>query len=156
MNHERFKAAMSTLPTGVTVVTCSHNNKIFGFTANSFTSVSLSPPLVSFCIDQAASSVSSFAASDYFAVNILADNQVDFSVHFAKFNADKFVDIPYTMGKYSHSPLITNAISYIECKKFVQHQVGDHILVVGEVINTEINNDSRPLVYYLSQYRELK
>ena len=81
MNHERFKAAMSTLPTGVTVVTCSHNNKIFGFTANSFTSVSLSPPLVSFCIDQAASSVSSFAASDYFAVNILADNQVNFSVH---------------------------------------------------------------------------
>lgn len=147
---------MSTLPTGVTVVTTSYNSKIFGFTANSFTSVSLSPPLVSFCIDQDSSSVSSFTASDYFAVNILADNQVNFSVHFAKFNADKFADIPYTIGKYSHSPLITSAISYIECKKFVQHQVGDHILVVGEVINTEINNDSRPLVYYLKQYRELK
>lgn len=147
---------MSTLPTGVTVVTCSYNNKIFGFTASSFTSVSLSPPLVSFCIDQAASSASSFTAGGYFAVSILAENQVNFSMHFAKFDADKFANIPYTIGKYAHSPLITGAISYIECKKFAQYKAGDHIIVVGEVINAEVNNDSRPLVYYSRQYTSIR
>lgn len=156
VNSERFKEAMSTLPTGVTVVTTSYNNKIFGFTASSFTSVSLSPPLVSFCINKGSSSVSSFTASDYFAVNILAEDQVNFSRHFAKFHTDKFANIPYTIGKYAHSPLIMGSASYIECKKFAQYQVGDHTIVVGEVVNTKVNNDSRPLVYYLRQYRGVK
>ncbi len=90
VNSERFKQALSTLPTGVTIITTLYNNKLFGFTADSFTSVSLLPPLVSFCLDKQAFSMSAFTSSKYFAVSILAEDQEDISRHFSKFNTDKF------------------------------------------------------------------
>lgn len=137
------------------MVTTVYNGKSFGFTSSSFVSVSLLPPLVSFCINKDSSSANAFISSDHFAVSILAENQVDISVHFSKFKSDKFADILYTFGVHSQSPIITGAISYIECRKYTQYQAGDHTIVIGEVINTEVNNNLRPLIYYLRQYREL-
>ena len=156
MNSERFKKAMSTLPTGVTVVTTSYNGKLFGFTSSSFTSVSLLPPLVSFCINKDSSCANALISSDYFAVSILTETQVDISVHFSKYKADKFTDIPYTIGMHSKSPLITDATTHIECRKYTQYQAGDHTIVIGEVINTKVEDNLKPLIYYLRQYRELK
>lgn len=156
MNSESFKKAMSTLPTGITVVTTSYNNALYGFTANSFTSVSLLPPLVSFCIRKGSSSANGLIESNYFAVNILAEHQADLSMHFSKFHIEKFVNIPYTTGAYSSSPLISGAVSHLECKKFAHYQAGDHIIVIGEVVNAVVNTMDNPLVRQLGRYRELK
>jgi flavin reductase (DIM6/NTAB) family NADH-FMN oxidoreductase RutF len=156
VNSEQFKQSMSILPTGVNIVTTIHNKKLFGFTASSFTSVSLSPPLILFCIDKQSSSFEAFVNSTNFAVSILSQEQVGISRHFSKHNPDKFIDISYNLGVYSYCPLISGAICHIECKRFNCHEGGDHIMVIGEVINTIINNNSEPLVYCLRKYRELK
>ncbi len=156
VNLEQFKQALSTLPTGVTIVTTLYNNKPFGFTASSFTSVSLLPSLVSFCLNKQSFSMSAFANSKCFAVSILSENQEDISRHFAKFNTDKFINISYNFGQTTNCPLIEGAVCHIECNKFNQHEVGDHIILIGKVINTMINSNLNPLVYYLKQYRGLK
>lgn len=156
VNSERFKQALSTLPTGITIITTLYNNKLFGFTADSFTSVSLLPPLVSFCLDKQAFSMSAFTSSKYFAVSILAENQEDISRHFSKFNTDKFAGISYNLGCTTNCPLIEGAVCHIECNKFSQYEVGDHVILVGEVINTIVNSNLNPLVHCLRQYRGLK
>ncbi|MCC8369065.1 MAG: flavin reductase family protein [Rickettsia endosymbiont of Oxypoda opaca] len=156
VKNDEFKNAMSRFPTGVTVITTSYNNKFFGFTANSFTSVSLTPPLVSFCLDEKAFSVDGFSNSDKFAISILAENQADISKHFSKHQLNKFLNISYTQGEYTGCPLIDEAICHVECRKVTSYNVGDHIIFIGEVINTAIKNDSNPLLYFLKSYQELK
>ncbi|MDR0296393.1 MAG: flavin reductase family protein [Rickettsia sp.] len=156
VNSEQFKQALSTWSTGVTIITTLYNNKLFGFTANSFTSVSLLPPLVSFCLDKKSFSISAFAGSEYFAVSILAENQEDISRHFSKFNTDKFSDITYDLGQITNCPLIEGAICHIECNKFNQYEAGDHVIFIGKVISTMVNSNLKPLVHCLRQYRGLK
>ncbi|WP_341757113.1 MULTISPECIES: flavin reductase family protein [unclassified Candidatus Tisiphia] len=156
VNSEQFKQALSTLPTGVTIITTLYNSKLFGFTASSFTSVSLLPPLVSFCLDKHSFSISAFASSECFAVSILAENQEDISRHFSKFSTDKFAGISYDLGQTSNCPLIKGAVCHIECNKFSQYEVGDHVILIGQVINTIVNSNVKPLVHCLRQYRGLK
>ncbi|MFY9589412.1 flavin reductase family protein [Rickettsia endosymbiont of Halotydeus destructor] len=156
IKEEAFKKAMSRFPTGVTVITTSYDSKLFGFTANSFTSVSLKPSLVSFCLDEKAFSIDGFNNSDKFAVSILAENQIDISKHFSRHQSDKFLNISYTQGEYSECPLIDGATCHIECQKVTSYNAGDHIIFIGEVIHTAIKNDSNPLLYFLKSYKELK
>ncbi|WP_375319012.1 flavin reductase family protein [Candidatus Tisiphia endosymbiont of Oplodontha viridula] len=156
VNSEQFKQALSTLPTGVTIITTLYNSKLFGFTASSFTSVSLLPPLVSFCLDKKSFSINAFVSSECFAVSILAENQEDISSHFSKFNMDKFAGISYDLGQTSNCPLIKGAVCHIECNKFSQYEVGDHVILIGQVINTIVNSNVQPLVHCLRQYRGLK
>ncbi|XVN43094.1 MAG: flavin reductase family protein [Candidatus Rickettsia vulgarisii] len=156
VNSEQFKRALGHLPTGVTVIATNYNSKLYGLTVSSFTSVSLQPSLVLFCIDQNSSSVEAFSNNKFFAVSILADNQIDISEHFAKPQFDKFIDIEYHIGKDSNCPLIDGAVCYIECKKFNQYNAGDHIIVIGEVMNTIVDDSNKPLAYCLREYRELK
>nr|WP_253308092.1 flavin reductase family protein [Rickettsia endosymbiont of Ceutorhynchus assimilis] len=156
VKNDEFKNAMSRFPTGVTVITTSYNNELFGFTANSFTSVSLTPPLVSFCLDEKAFSIGGFSNSDKFAVSILAEDQSDLSKHFSKHNLDKFLNISYELGQYTACPLINGAICHIECRKVASYKAGNHIIFIGEVINTAIKHNSKPLLYFLKSYQELK
>ncbi|HJD63983.1 MAG TPA: flavin reductase family protein [Rickettsia endosymbiont of Sericostoma sp.] len=156
VDSEQFKQALSTLPTGVTIITTLYNNKLFGFTADSFTSVSLLPPLVLFCINKKSFSMSAFTGSEYFAVSVLAENQEDISRHFSKFNTDKFAGISYNLGQITNCPLIEGAVCHIECNKFSQYEVGDHVILVGKVISTMVKSNLKPLVHCLRQYRELK
>lgn len=156
VNSQQFKEALGHLPTGVTVVTTGYNDKLYGLTVSSFTSVSLEPPLVLFCIDKDSSSIAAFYNSEFFAVSILADNQIDISRHFSKSQFDKFINIEYHIGSNSNCPLINRAVCHIECKKFNQYKVGDHLVIIGEVINTAVDDTNKPLVHCLRKYRELK
>ncbi len=153
---EQFKQAMSNLPTGVTIVTSYHNNMKFGFTASSVTSVSLSPPLILFCIGKQSFSFDAFINSKYFAVSILSEDQAKLSIHFAKSDYDKFTGVSYNLGQYSNCPLIEGAVCYIECNNYNQYEAGDHFIVIGEVINTVVKDNLNPLIHCLRQYRKLK
>lgn len=156
MNSQRFKESLSRLPTGVSIITTQYQNKLYGFTANSFTSVSLNPPLVSFCLDKSAKSMTAFRCSKIFAVSILAENQESLSRHFAKGSDHKFLSVDYQIGQLSKCPLINGAICWIECEITYQHEGGDHIIFIGEVKVSTINNNSNPLVYFAHQYRQIK
>ncbi|WP_341763599.1 flavin reductase family protein [Candidatus Tisiphia endosymbiont of Beris chalybata] len=148
VNIEQFKRALGNFPSGITIITTSYDNKLFGLTVSSFTSVSLFPPLILFCINKQAPSIKAFTNSKYFAVSILADNQAALSRHFAHHHFDKFASILYNLGVSSKCPLIDGAVCHIECNKFNQYSAGDHIIVIGEVINTAVNNELKPLIYH--------
>lgn len=124
VNSAQFKKALSTLPTGVTIITTLYNNKLYGFTANSFTSVSLLPPLVLFCLGKQSFSMSAFVGSEYFAVSILAENQEDISRHFSKFNTDKFAGISYDLGRITRCPLIEGAVCHLSATSLVNMKWG--------------------------------
>lgn len=156
MRSEEFKAAVGKFPTGVTVISTSYEGKMWAFTANSFTSVSLEPSLISFCLEKAATSFKVFKESPYFAVSILSSDQADLSVHFASHSLDKFNSIEYRIGEYSNAPLINGAISFIECKKYDQFECGDHFIFVGEVKKIYIDETKSPLLYFAKTYLELK
>ena len=108
MRSEEFKAAVGKFPTGVTVVSTSYEGKLWAFTANSFTSVSLEPSLISFCLDKAATSFKIFKESPYFAISILSSDQADLSVHFASHLLNKFHSIKYKIGEYHLNIIISN------------------------------------------------
>ncbi|HJD55324.1 MAG TPA: flavin reductase family protein [Rickettsia endosymbiont of Pyrocoelia pectoralis] len=152
----KFKEAMSCFPQGVTVIATDQDNKLFGFTASSFTSVSLKPPLILFCLNKDSFSINGFKKSDKFAVSILAENQAEISEHFAHSHPDKFAGIAYEIGSKTSCPLIKGAICHIECLKYASYDGSDHIIFVGEVINTTIKNDLKPLIYFHKSYTKLQ
>jgi flavin reductase (DIM6/NTAB) family NADH-FMN oxidoreductase RutF len=154
--NEEFKAAVGKFPTGVTVISTAHDNRLWGFTANSFTSVSLEPRLVSFCLNKEAGSFNIFKETQHFAISILSSKQSDLSTHFASRLEDKYDTIDYTIGEFSKAPLLTSSVSFIECKKYKQFECGDHFIFVGEVGKTFIDSTKSPLLYFAKSYLEIK
>ncbi len=153
MHSDEFKAAVGKFPTGIAIITCNDLNTLYGFTANSFTSVSLSPPLISFCLNHSARSIKAFKNSDYFAISILANDQSEISQYFATpKKKDRFQNTSYQLGEASNSALIIGATCWIECSKYQQIDCGDHTIFIGKVEKTKINNDKPPLLYYSKKY----
>lgn len=151
-----FKAAVGKFPTGVVVASANYDDGLYGFTANSFVSVSLSPHLISFCLSKKSRSFEAFNNTSSFAVSILSGDQEEISKHFATAITNKFDGIDYKIGSVSKSPLIMGAVCFIECKKYTQFECGDHFIFVGQVIKTEIDNSKSPLLYFAKSYQEIK
>jgi flavin reductase (DIM6/NTAB) family NADH-FMN oxidoreductase RutF len=156
VDEREFKRSLSKLAAGVSVIATTAQNKLFGFTASSLTSVSLEPPLISFCLDNNAASLSAFNSSKIFSVSILAEQQEKISKHFASHLEDKFAQFDYHLGTFSNCPLIEGAITWLECEKIQEFAVGDHVIFIGEVKTARVNNDLNPLVYYARNYRRLE
>jgi flavin reductase (DIM6/NTAB) family NADH-FMN oxidoreductase RutF len=159
INSEIFKRAVGKFPTGVTIISTSYQNTFFGFTANSFTSVSLLPALISFCLDKSASCFHAFSQVGHFAISILAADQSNLSQHFAaplnNINS-KFTNIDHEVGGVAGCPLIIGATCWLECKKYDQITCGDHDIFIGLVENTQINDHKSPLVYFAKSYHVTK
>jgi flavin reductase (DIM6/NTAB) family NADH-FMN oxidoreductase RutF len=154
--NEEFKTAVGKFPTGVTVISTSLDNRLWGFTANSFTSVSLDPKLVSFCLNKEAGCFDIFKEAPYFAISILSSKQADLSRHFASRLDKKYDSIDYMIGEFSKAPLLTDSVAFIECKKYNQFECGDHYIFIGEVGKTSIDNSKSPLLYFAKSYLEIK
>lgn len=121
-------------PTGVTVVTCRDAmGRPVGMTANSFTSISLEPPLVGWSVANAARSAGTFTAAERFAFCILALDQVPVSNRFAQPGADKFAGVAVTEG-IGGVPLIEGVAATVECERFATYPGGDHTIVLGRVV----------------------
>ncbi|MEN4917972.1 flavin reductase [Achromobacter spanius] len=128
-----FRRALGAFPTGVTVITtCDAGGKPFGVTANSFSSVSLDPPLILWSQSTTSSSYPAFRDCDRFVVNILADHQVQVSNQFAKSGADKFREVPVTAG-LGGVPIIDDCAAHLECVKVAAYPGGDHVVYLGQV-----------------------
>ena len=141
-----LRNAFSKFPTGVTVVTtCESSGVPRGFTANSFTSVSLDPPLLLVCIDKRAASLPVFLESKWFAINILEQSQKETSGIFASQRADKF-DMTSWYASNSGMPLIEDSVAWFDCV-YEQHvDAGDHIILIGRV-NEFSYKGGKPLGY---------
>ena len=146
-----LRHAFGSFATGVTIVTTrDENGEVFGFTANSFSSVSLAPPLLLVNIAKSAYGLKIFTEARGFAVNILAENQRDLSNIFASRGADKFANISWDAGP-TGSPLLGGVVAWFDCENFEQVEAGDHIILIGKVLDYEYNTDS-PLAFCRGAY----
>lgn len=151
-----FRRALGSFPTGVAIVTAAVDGERAGMTVNSFSSVSLSPPLVQFSIDRKARSLDIWQKADHFAIHILAEHHIDLSNQFAKSLADKWADLDIGSG-IGDTPLLPDVICIFECSKWAEYDGGDHLIFIGEVEQITIReNDHRaPLVFHGGNYRRL-
>lgn len=128
-----LRAAFGSFMTGVAVVTATDKKGApVGFTANSFTSVSMDPPLVLVCPGNHLSSYADFERVQHFAINILAEDQAEVSNLFASKTADRFAQVDWKAGM-NGAPLITGAAARFSCSTFQRVPAGDHLILIGHV-----------------------
>ena len=150
VNKDNFKKTLSAFATGITVVATKYNSKLYGKTINSFSSLSLSPPLILFSLDNKSSKLNIFKKSEKITINILSKKQKLISNNFAKKNPD-WQNIDYDLLK-NGNPIIKNCVSNLDCKIIDKIKKGDHIIFIYQVSHV-INNDKlKPLIYYNSKY----
>jgi flavin reductase (DIM6/NTAB) family NADH-FMN oxidoreductase RutF len=150
-----FRNALGSFATGVTVVTSiGPDGEPLGFTANSFNSVSLDPPLVLFSLDRGAYSLKAFEAAGLFAINVLSEEQESLSSAFARGRANKWDGVRYEAWE-TGCPILLDALANFECKTTSMHDGGDHVIFVGRVLRLHVVNHGRPLLYYRGAYRQI-
>lgn len=152
-----FRRAVGEFATGVTVVTVQHGDRIHGMTANSFTSVSLDPPLVLFCVGKSARMARLIEQVEGFAVNILSDRQMQVSRQFAGANKDDATRL-VSLRRGPVAPLLSGSLAALSCRTSAVHEGGDHWIVIGEVIAIHEPEQARtngPLAFFRSRYCDL-
>ena len=146
-----LRNAFGNFATGVTIVTTNDKNGFpRGFTANSFTSVSLDPPLLLVCIAKTAFSATTFKKSELFAINILSENQRELSGLFASQEKDKFKLAKWSVGPKS-LPIFRESIAHFICERHKLVDAGDHIILIGKVQEHAVF-DGTPLGYFKGNY----
>lgn len=150
-----FRDALGCFATGVTIVTAmSEDGQPIGLTANSFTSVSLDPPLLLVCIANNAGSATVLESADRFAVNVLQIGQQPTSNRFAGRGEDRFAATPWEAGEFG-TPLLTGSLASFECARHAVHEGGDHFILVGRVLKARFEPRRDPLLYFRGKYRRL-
>lgn len=152
---DAFRAVLGRYATGVTVVTTRDaSGTPYGLTVNSFTSVSLEPPLVLFCLDRAAGSFAAFEKAEGFAVNILRAGQSQISSRFADSEAERFTEEAVETWD-SGAPILTEALAALDCSVHARYDGGDHSILVGRVLDLQLRTHDDPLIYWCGSYRRL-
>lgn len=150
-DERELRNVLGTFVTGVTVVTTRDKSGTpHGVTANSFSSVSIDPPLILWSQSLTSRSYPAFSECDHFVVNILADDQASLSNHFARKSEDKFQAIDYEDGLFG-APVLPGAAAWLECVKVATYPGGDHTIYLGRVEHFT-NARRRPLVFGTGQY----
>jgi flavin reductase (DIM6/NTAB) family NADH-FMN oxidoreductase RutF len=147
-----FRNALGCFATGVTVVTTvTDAGEPVGLTANSFSSVSLDPPLVLFCLDLASHNLDAFRAAGRFAVNVLGDDQRDLSVRFSTTIGDRWDGVVWERWE-TGAPVLNGCLAALDCETEAIHEGGDHVIIVGRVQRLAATTDGKPLLYFRGNY----
>ncbi len=150
-----LRRALGAFATGVTIVTAraAASREPVGFTANSFTSVSLEPPLLLVCLAHTARSYRVFRETESFAVNVLAAEQEDTARRFASPGTDKFGVTAWHPGRMG-APLIEGCLATFDCAMHQRLTAGDHDILMGEVIGFS-RREGEALVFHGGSYQRL-
>jgi len=142
-----FKEAMSRFPSGVVVATTRDAaGRAWGFTASSFSSVSMDPPLVLVCLAKTAECHEAFDSTQWFAISVLSADDQATAATFSKRGADKFANAGFEADERG-SPLLPSAVVALTCQKFDVYDCGDHSVIVGRVTATKLGSGNHPMVY---------
>lgn len=149
-----LRRALGAFATGVAIVTTrAPGGHLVGLTINSFSSVSLSPPLVLWSLSRRSFSLAAFEQAPYYAVNILAADQTEISCRFATPAPDKFRDLEWRPG-LGDAPLLQGCVATFECRNRLRHEGGDHRIFMGEV-ERFYHTGREPLVFLAGQYHRM-
>ena len=150
-----LRDALGCFATGVTVVTTlAPDGSPVGLTANSFTSVSLDPPLLLVCLANSAGSLPAFLSAEHFAVNVLHIGQQPISGRFASKVEDRFAQTDTNVWD-SGVPIVRHALAAFECTREAVHDAGDHKILVGRVLRVQFEPRRDPLLFFRGRYRRL-
>lgn len=152
-----FRHTLGSFATGIAVATCRRaDGAPLGVTINSFTSLSLTPPLVLFCLGEQTKFYADFLAAPQFAISILAAGQEHLSRHFAGPNAGDWSGIiTHADEQADQPPLLVGSMGWLMCRRHAVHPGGDHAIIVGEVVALGNVPAAAPLLYFRGQYRHL-
>ena len=151
-----FRDAMGCFATGVTVVTAPNGEGgIVGMTANSFSSVSLDPPLVLWCLDKRSDRFRFFDAAEHFAINFLSNEQENISQACASKGITALPEgVRHSMTD-SGAAYLDDTLASIDCIVETRHDAGDHVIFVGRVLDVVIHDNHDPLLFFKGAYRAL-
>ncbi len=164
INPDHFKEVMRCWVAGVTVVTSRLGDQLHGCTANSFTSVSLTPPLVTVTLAKRLHTYQMIHQSRVFAVNILGEDQAETSTRFAGTSTRSGVHVPEGNERFegepyraevTGAPILERAIAFVDCRLVDEHHLGDNVILIGQVEEGRVQNSNAPLIYSNRQYWKL-
>jgi len=154
LSPDEFRRACARFATGVCILTtCTHDGAPHGLTVNSFSSLSLDPPLVMVAIAFSSNQIAAFERADFFGVNILAQDQRRLSAHFAHRQEGRFDTVAWRQG-ITGVPLFEGTLGALECRAVKRFDAGDHRVLIGEAAAAAIHGGS-PLIYFKSAYASL-
>jgi flavin reductase (DIM6/NTAB) family NADH-FMN oxidoreductase RutF len=142
-----FRDALGRFATGVAFVTAAPDGEPAGLIVNSLASVSLEPPLVSFCPSRTSLTWSRMRRAGRFGVNVLGSQHQQFAVRATPAGADRFAHLDWALGRRG-VPLLTDALATLECEIVAEHPAGDHWIVVGRVDDARTSPVAEPLVFF--------
>ena len=153
----RYRQVLGHFCTGVTIVTAVHSGDggagvPAGFSAQSFTSVSLEPPLVAMCPGTAILSWPAIRDAGVFCANILAHDQEALCRRFATRGVDKFQGIGWRPSHATGSPVLDGVLAWVDAAIETVHEAGDHLIVVGRVVDLDVSREASPLLFYRGGY----
>jgi len=145
-----FRRVLGHLPTGVAVITADHVDGPVGMASNSVTSVSLEPPLISFCPAHTSQTWPALRDAGRFCVNVMANHHEEATRAFARKGADRFAAVSHhpRVG----GPALDDAVAWLDCEIRAAHEAGDHLIVVAEVVALDARPDAAPLVFFRGGY----
>lgn len=155
MDSREFRNTLGQFATGVTVITTQYKGQLIGLTANAFSSLSLDPPLILFCIDNKSGSKQAFEKDAPFGVNILQKDQDEDCWRFAKRSEDKFQGAFYYLSE-DGVPLLKDNLATIECTVENVVEGGDHQIIIGGVKAASYDDQKEPLLFFRGKLGELK
>jgi 3-hydroxy-9,10-secoandrosta-1,3,5(10)-triene-9,17-dione monooxygenase reductase component len=147
----RFRRVLGHVPTGVALITAATPAGPVGMAVNSFTSVSLDPPLISFCAAHTSSTWPLIRAAGAFAVNVLGEHHSEVSRRFARKGADRFAGLRHRPGT-TGAPVLDGVAAHLDCRLHAVHEAGDHVIVLGRVVQLDADEEVRPLVFHGGDY----
>lgn len=148
----QFRTVLGCHPTGVCAITAMPpSGQPAAMIVGTFTSVSLSPPLVGFLPDRKSASWAQIETAQAFCANILASDQRDICARLAAKGTDKFAEVPYTLSAHG-LPLIGGAIAHIECTLHSVTDAGDHLFVLGRVRAMQIASEASAMLFFRGGY----
>ncbi len=146
-----FRAVLGHFATGVTIVTALDGDEPVGMACNSFASVSLDPPLVMFCAAKSSTTWPRIQHAGHFAVNVLGEDGEAMCRVFATKGADRFSAVTHHRA-VTGAPVLADALAYIDCETEAEHDAGDHVIVVGRVVELGYATEGKPLLFYRGGY----
>lgn len=151
LSGRKFRDVLGRFCTGVTVVTSMSNGHPVGMTCQSFSSVSLDPPLVLFCPAKSSRAWPQMQRAGFFCVNLLSHDQLALSDGFARTGADKFAGVPWRPSA-TGAPLLEGVLGWVDCTIYAVHEAGDHYVVIGRVMDLGVEDAPHPLLFYRGRY----
>jgi len=155
LDPQSLRRAFGNYATGIAVIGArSEDGRLVGMTVNSFSSVSLDPPLVLYCPARTLRAVETYASAKHFSASVLGAGQQRLSDLFARQGESKWESIGHRIGE-NGAPLIPDALASFECETTAVHDAGDHLVVLGRVHKVHVREAADALIFFRSRYRTL-